>query len=138
MPAHDRYHGIVRRALVKDGWTITHDPYRIEAGGLNVYVDLAAERLLAAERGDDKIAVEIKSFLGESDIRDFEQAIGQFVFYRFLMEQADVERQLLLAVPDDVFYTLFQEPIARPVVDGLPLKIIVFDTEGEEIVEWIR
>jgi hypothetical protein len=138
MPAHDRYHDIVRRALMKDGWTITHDPYRIEAGGRNVYVDLAAERLLAAERGDDKIAVEIKPFLGESDIRDFEQAIGQFVVYRFLMEEADAERQLLLAIPDDVFYTLLQEPIARPAVDGLPLKIIVFDPEEEEIVEWIR
>jgi hypothetical protein len=58
--------------------------------------------------------------------------------YRFLMEEADAERQLLLAIPDDVFYTLLQEPIARPAVDGLPLKIIVFDPEEEEIVEWIR
>lgn len=138
MPARDRYHDIVRRALIKEGWTITHDPYRIAVGDRNVYVDLAAERMLAAERDGDKIAVEVKTFVGESDIRELEQAIGQFVFYRFLMEQVDPGRQLLLAVPDDVFYTLLQEPIARPVVEGLPLKLIAFDVQTEVIVTWIR
>lgn len=138
MPARDRYHDIVKRALVKDGWTVTHDPYHIGVGGRSVYVDLAAERMIAAERGDEKIAVEIKSFLGESDIRDLEQAVGQFVFYRFLIEQVDRERQLLLAVTDDVFYSLLQEPIARPVVEGLPLRLLAFNLESEEIVQWIR
>jgi XisH protein len=53
VPARDQYHDIVKRALEKDGWTVTHDPFRIEIGSRNVYVDLAAERMLAAERGDE-------------------------------------------------------------------------------------
>jgi XisH protein len=76
--------------------------------------------------------------VGESDIRELEQAIGQFVFYRFLMEQTDPGRQLLLAVPDDVFYGLFQEPIARPVVEGLPVNLPAFNLQSEVIVAWQR
>ena len=69
MPAHDIYHDTVKSALVKDGWTITHDPIRLRLRrGKNLFVDLGAELLLAAERGAEKIAVEIKSFLRNSDI----------------------------------------------------------------------
>jgi len=42
MPAHDTYHASVRNALIKDGWTITHDPYTITFGQRDVFVDLGA------------------------------------------------------------------------------------------------
>ncbi len=29
MPAKDTYHDALRSALVKDGWTITDDPFRL-------------------------------------------------------------------------------------------------------------
>ena len=57
------YHDAVKSALVKDGWTITHDPYHLPSAGKHLYVDLGAEQFLAAEKMTDKIAVEIKSFL---------------------------------------------------------------------------
>ncbi|MGK7918680.1 MAG: element excision factor XisH family protein [Trichodesmium sp.] len=57
MPARDYYHNTVKSALQKDGWTITHDPYRLKlARGKNLFVDLGAERLIAAEKGLEKIA----------------------------------------------------------------------------------
>lgn len=63
MPARDIYHKAAKNAMIKDGWAITHDPFRIRlARGKNLFVDLGAERLIAAERGLEKIAVEIKSF----------------------------------------------------------------------------
>lgn len=37
----------------------------------DVFVDLGAEQILAAEKGDEKIAVEVKSFQGASDGRSF-------------------------------------------------------------------
>jgi hypothetical protein len=77
MPARDIYHNAVRNALIKDGWKITHDPYPLSFGFRDVFVDIGAERLIAAERGSEKIAVEIKTFLGASEIRDFELAVGQ-------------------------------------------------------------
>ena len=80
MPAKDVYHEAVKNAMFKDGWTITHDPFRIRlARGKNLFVDLGAERLIAAERGSEKIAIEIKSFRRASDMKDLEEAIGQFV-----------------------------------------------------------
>ena len=59
MPARDLYHDAVKNALVKDGWTITHDPFIVEIEGDRLYIDLGAERVIAAEKGTRKIAVEI-------------------------------------------------------------------------------
>src|SRR5262249_49363569 len=72
VPQRDAYHSAVRNALVKDAWTITHDPLTIPFGAHNVFVDLGAERIIAAERGSDRIAVEIKSFAGPSEVFDIE------------------------------------------------------------------
>ena len=65
-------------------------------------VDLGAERLLAAEKGEEKIAVEIKSFRGASDIHDLEVAVGQYVLYRSLLTRFEPDRRLFLeAIPKD-------------------------------------
>ena len=82
MPAKDFYHKTVRNALVKEEWTITHDPLTLKLGKKDFYVDLGANQLLAAEKVDRKIAVEIKSFTGRSDIDDLEKALGQYVLYQ--------------------------------------------------------
>ena len=79
MPARDIYHDHVRRALAKANWTITHDPYRLQYGPRDLYVDLGAEQLLAAEQAGRKIAVEIKSFTSPSVLNDLEVALGQYV-----------------------------------------------------------
>jgi len=81
MPARDLYHNSVKRALVKDGWTITHDPLRLSWGSKDMYVDLGAERLIAAEKAKQRIAVEVKSFVGDSEMDDLEKAIGQYIVY---------------------------------------------------------
>lgn len=56
MPRKDIYHEIVKRALIADGWTITHDPYPLSFGEESLYVDLGAEMPLAAEKAGRKIA----------------------------------------------------------------------------------
>lgn len=137
MPAKDLYHDLVRKALLKDGWTITHDPFTLTVGPRDVFVDLGAERLLAAEKGPERIAVEIKSFQGASDIRDLEMALGQYVFYRSLLTRLEPGRKLFLAVPVSVFTNTLQEPIARPVLADLSVAVIAFDPQREVIVQWI-
>ncbi len=82
MPARDLFHDVVRAALERDGWTVTHDPLKVPWGRRDLFVDLGAEKLLGAEKAGRKIAVEIKSFTGMSLINDLEKAIGQFVLYR--------------------------------------------------------
>lgn len=56
MPAYDIFHDAVKHALQKEGWTVTHDPFFIPFGGVELYVDLGAERMLAAERGSEQLA----------------------------------------------------------------------------------
>src|ERR1043165_4246496 len=99
MPAKDVFHECVKHALIKDGWTITHDPYTISFYGKEVYIDMAAERFLAAERAGEKIAVEVKTFAGHSDIRDFEEAVGQYIVYRSLLDRKERNAS---------FFSLFQ------------------------------
>lgn len=136
MPAKDVYHEQVKNALVKDGWTITHDPYTITFGPKDVFVDLGAERMLGAEKGSEKIAVEIKSFKSASAIRDFEEALGKYVFYRSLLTRYEPARKLFLAVPDSVFATTFEEAIVRPVLEDEIVALIAYDPEKEVIVKW--
>ena len=77
MPARDFYHDTVRKALEADGWVITHDPYFLRLGKRKGYIDLGAE-MIGAEKGSEQIAVEIKGFMGLSDVDEFEDALGQF------------------------------------------------------------
>ncbi|WP_202925301.1 element excision factor XisH family protein, partial [Myxacorys almedinensis] len=91
----DRFHQIVKTALIRDGWNVTHDPLQIKVGGVDMEIDLGAERLLAAERGDEAIAVESKSFLASaSAISEFHTALGQFINYRAALRREDPERVL--------------------------------------------
>lgn len=136
MPARDLYHDAVRNALIKDGWRITHDPYTLSYGGRDVYVDLGAERVIGAERDEERIAVEIKTFRRASELREFENAVGQYVFYRVLLGHVDADRTLYLAVPDTVLNTTFDEPIVRPVLEDLAIKVLGFDPQQEVITAW--
>lgn len=56
MAQRDLYHYNVVRALEKDGWIVTHDPLVILFGGQNLFVDLGAEQLIAAQRENRLIA----------------------------------------------------------------------------------
>lgn len=60
MPGKDIYHDCVKNALIKDGWKITDDPLSLKIGKKDIFIDLATEKLLAAEKQGKKIAVEVK------------------------------------------------------------------------------
>jgi len=139
MPAKDTYHNTVKAALVKDGWTVTHDPFRIRlARGKNLFVDLGAERLLAAERGLEKIVVEIKSFTRASDMKDLEEALGQFVLYAQLLKRHAPDPTLHLAVSEDVRKTVFEEEAGQVLIEDGIIRIVTFDPPVKEvIVRWI-
>jgi hypothetical protein len=137
MPARDRYHDQVKNALIKDGWTITDDPLHVKWGQKDMYVDLGAERLLAAEKGERKIAVEVKSFLGHSEMADLEQAIGQYTVYDEVLLRAQPDRTLFLAVDEEVYDNLFEEPIGQLLLDSRRIRLIVFDPHSETIRLWI-
>jgi len=102
-----------------------------------MFVDLGAERLLAAEKGQRKIAVEIKSFVGLSEMADLEQAIGQYVVYREVLARVEPDREMFLAVNDEIFVNLFEEPIGRLLLENGHGRLVVFDAQTEVIKQWI-
>jgi hypothetical protein len=137
MPAKDIYHDSVKNALIKDGWTITHDPLKLEWGGKDMYVDLGAERLLAAEKSGQQIAVEIKSFVAASDLDELEKALGQYVLYHDVLTELQPQRVLYLAVPQRILLEIFQEPLGELLLKNNRARLLVFDPHTEVIVQWI-
>lgn len=138
MSARDFYHRHVCQALLKDGWTITHDPYSLEWAKRRLAIDLGAERLIAAEKATQKIAVEVKSFLNESRIFDLQRALGQYVLYEEILAELDPDRALYLALPNDAFNDLFAgDRFAQILLDRNRLKVIAFSPELEEFIQWL-
>jgi hypothetical protein len=136
MPAKDNFHRLVRTALEKDGWTITHDPLSIKMEELDFYVDLGAERVLAAQKDSQKIAVEIKSFLGASDVSAFYVALGQTLTYRLALRKKFPDRVLYLAISQDIYQDFFIISFIQEVIIEHHLKLLIFNPVKEEIVLW--
>ena len=137
MPAHDIFHEQVRNALIKDGWTITDDPLIVPFGTTDVYIDLGAEKLIAAEKEGSSIAVEIKSFLQPSVINDFHNALGQFLNYRFALEQQESQRMLYLAIPFDAYSTFFAQSFIQKILQQYKVAMLVYLPDTEEVYQWI-
>lgn len=137
MPAKDRFHPHVVDALIRDGWTVTHDPLAIRVGVKDMFIDLGAERFLVAEKQGRKIAVEVKSFLGASEIHDLEVALGQFVLYSEALADTDPDRVLYIAVRLKTYEELFEEPLGSRLVSRGRLRLLVFDPDRREVLRWI-
>lgn len=135
--AKDLFHNVVKTALIKEGWTITDDPLFLKVGGVDFFIDLGAEKLLAAERDGQKIAVEVKSFINTSTVADFHLAIGQFINYRTALKLKDPDRKLFLAIPDNAYNSFFQKEFPRLIIQEYQLELLVYDIENEVILQWL-
>ncbi|MCL1466087.1 XisH family protein [Argonema galeatum] len=137
MSAKDIFHNTVRSALEKDGWTITRDPLFLKVTlQVKIQIDLGAEKLLSAERGTQKIAVEVKSFVGLSALSEFHTAVGQFLNYRVALEKMESERVLYLAVPKDIYQDFFTDLFVQAVLERYQIKVLVFHVQKQEITLW--
>jgi hypothetical protein len=136
VPAKDVFHDAVKHALEKEQWIVTDDPLFLRFGGVDMYIDLAAEQLMSAERNGEKIAVEIKSFIGVSATTEFSTALGQFLKYQLALEEEQPERVLYLAIPLDAERSFFTLELPRRLVEKYRVNLIVYEPEEEAIVRW--
>lgn len=134
--ARDLYHEHVRTALLKEGWTITDDPLSLKKGRVELEADLGAERWIAAERGVEKIAVEIKGFARASVVYSFHEAVGQYRNYGRIIRENEPDRLLFLAVPEAIFKVFMEEEFFRDAIEEDGIKILVFDKNDKAIVAW--
>lgn len=137
MPAKDLYHDAVKNALIKDGWSISADPYIIKYKDAELYADLAAEKPIAAERQGQKIVVEIKSFVGKSMMYDFHSALGQYIVYRNLLQLTEPDYTLYLAIDDVVYQSFFQRQSIKAITRLNQLLLTIVNVEKEIIMQWI-
>ncbi len=136
--AKDVFHQQVKNALIKDGWNITHDPLTIRISeAVKLQIDLAAETTIAAERDSEKIAVEIKSFVGDSDISAFHTALGQYLNYCQALEEQEPDRNVYLAIPWETYQDFFQLPFIQRALRRYQVQLIIYDPKLEEIKQWI-
>lgn len=138
MPAKDIFHNTVKIGLEKEGWEITHDPMYLDFGGVEIYIDLGAEKLIAAERKGKKIAVEVKSFISSSAISEFHKALGQFINYRTALSQKEPDRIMYLAVPNTIYETFFKLELIQLIIKTQNIKLIIYNPNREEIRQWIN
>lgn len=138
MAAKDIFHAAVRQALIKEQWVITADPLVIKINKVKLEIDLAAEKIFAAQKAGRKIAVEVKSFVSSSVISDFHLALGQFLNYRLALQMKEPDRRIYLAVPLDTFNSFFQEIFVQEAIKIYQIKLIIYEPNKEEIVEWIE
>lgn len=138
MPARNIDHDAVIASLMADGWTITDDPLTLDAFGRNVHIDLGAERSpIGAERDGERIAVEVQSFRGASDVRSLQEATGQFLMYRYLLADQQPDRRLYLSVDRRVYDGILSEPLGQLMLRQCGIPVLVFDAERREVVRWI-
>jgi hypothetical protein len=100
-------------------------------------IDLGAESTIAAQRGQEKIAIEIKSFITDSDISEFHAALGQYLNYVQALEWKEPDRILHLAVPLETYDDFFQLPFLQKSLKRHEINLIVYDPIREEIKAWI-
>jgi hypothetical protein len=131
----DKYHDAVKRALIADGWDVTHDPYLLRFGRRRALIDFGAQPALGASRGTETIAVEVKTFASYSQLMDLEKALGQYLLYRSWLQRTDPQRVLYLAV-GHYQQALFDEEAIVVLVDDYQVLLIFVDLAGERIVAW--
>lgn len=107
-----------------------------DEGGIQT--DLGAEKILIAEKGLTKIAVEVKSFLNPSIIHDFSKAFGQYQVYLDVLEMTKIDRILYLAMPYSVYYYLSQREYFNYIVKKHKIKFIIFLPKEKKIKTWIE
>jgi hypothetical protein len=72
-----------------------------------------------------------------SSIDDLEKAIGQYVVYRAVLTEREPNRVLYLAVPQDVLWDIFEEPLGQLLLKDNLTRVIGFDPLAEVIVKWL-
>ncbi len=135
MPAKDRLHDTVVRALVKDGWTIVQEQYGLRLSPtrrlwVDIYAAKASERLA--------ILIEVKGFEDMASPIDYlADAAGKYVLYQAALEYLNRNIPLYLAVSEKGYNGILSEEIGQKIIQKLAMHLLVFDPQREEITRWI-
>jgi hypothetical protein len=137
MAARDRIHEAVKAALIKDDWMIRDEPLVIRWDDAQLEIDLGAEKILLAEKEEELIAVEVKSFLRSNSIPELQKAVGQYLMYREALAANDPERRLFLATHQKAMTELMTQPQTEAFLSKYQIHLLIVDVQQDEIEQWI-
>ena len=138
MSKRDNIHFSVKTALEKDGWTITNDPLQIPTGDTVIKIDMGAEKVLVAQKGAEKIAVEVKTLSTPSIVYACYDAFGKYMLYRDALRDEHIVRELYLAISDVAFNRIKKVDFIYKRINQYEIKVIVVDIDQEIIKQWIK
>lgn len=125
----NNFQNAVIKALEKKGWKITANPLNFS----EKIFDFEDENVVAAQKGEAKIAVEIQSFFSQSYLHDFHFATGQYYNYELGLEISDKERKLYMAIPTNIYNDFFQKDFIKEIVEVKKINLLVIDFLKESI-----
>ena len=136
--ARDKFHQEVKTALETEGWTVTDDPLYLKVGRIPIHIDIGAEKMIAAEKEGKKIAVEIKTFGMPSFITALYEAVGKYLIYSEALTYIKSDRTLYLAMPSKVYKEFCEEPIVKNTFQKYDVKIILYNPNSKDKMQWIK
>lgn len=71
-----------------------------------------------------------------SELYEFHLAVGQYINYRYALEDREPERILYLAVPLEIYDDFFTMPFVQKVIEGSQINLLIYDVQREEISLW--
>ncbi|MCA0457872.1 MAG: hypothetical protein LCI00_28155 [Chloroflexi bacterium] len=135
MPSFDQCHDQIMRALEKSGWRITDQQVLMKVGRRRVFIDLHATHAANGSR-EEIILVEVKCFPElQNTAQEIYTAVGQYIIYRAMLQELELDIPLYLSVPEAIFNTVFDRPVQRAIRQS-QIKVIVVNLDEEKIVQW--
>lgn len=132
MPAKDKYHDIVIKALQKEGWAVISDQVTLRIGDRRLWIDLMVQNY-----DESIILVEIKTYEDINSPVDFlQKALGQYLMYRAILDSIGHDEKLYLAIPEQANIELFQSEIGHLMVETYQLNLMIYDIYNERISKW--
>lgn len=134
MPAKDRFHPSVVRALTKDGWQISEEQYKLIIGERRLWIDLQVSK----PEQNLTILIEIKDLENSaSAVAALGDTVGQYLLYQVALLANDLAFPLYLAVPESAYQGILSEELGQRVIRHFDLKLLAFDPYREVITRWM-
>lgn len=135
LPAKDAYHFTVVHALASEGWTTTDEQVALVLENRRLWIDIEATKIAESI----VILVEVKGFEDLlSPVTYLAAAVGKYILYTAILETLGIATPLYMAVPVDAYNGILSEEIGQIALKKAAIKLIVFDPETEEILQWLH
>lgn len=135
MPNKDSDHDLVIRALIKVGWRIVKEQYRIrhvtETEDTSMFIDLKIEN------GQQQVAlIEIKG-LAKSLIHDLMELVGQYQLYRVALDLIDDKTPIYVAISQYDYRRIISKAVGVELIHRFSIPLVIYDSKQEKIIQWI-